>query len=164
MNDAWRNEFLDAYRSSRIADQEQYYGHRSRQYERARRWSVTATALLLVTAALFGALGSADSQRRGLWAFLAAAVSAVATGIISYEASFGFERYSRQYRDTKLALRLPDARGPRREDVQGPEGDDRVQDFVIEVERLLRTEIDSWAEHARRSDETRPPPGRGRHD
>jgi hypothetical protein len=157
MTDRWREAFLDAYRTHRVADQERYYGHRSRQYERARRWSVTATALLLVAAAFFGALGAADAQRRAMWAFLAAAVSAVATGIISYEASFGFERYSRQYRDTQLALRLLDARGPRSEDVQGPDGDIRVREFVVEVERLLRSEIDSWAEHARRSDESRRP-------
>lgn len=164
MNDAWREEFLDAYRSHRIADQEQYYGRRFRQYERARRWSVTTTALLLVAAAFFGALGTADSQRRAMWAFLAASVSALATGIISYEASFGFERYSRQFRDTQLALRLLDARGPRLEEVEGPDGDVRLQEFVVGVERLLRSEIDSWAEHTRGSDESSRLQGGGPHD
>jgi SMODS and SLOG-associating 2TM effector domain 1 len=112
VSDAWRAELLKAYRSHRLADQEDYYGRRSHEYERARRWSVTSAALLLVAAALLGALATADPQRRAMWAFLAAAVSALATGITSYEAAFGLERYSRQYRDTQLALRLLDARGP----------------------------------------------------
>jgi hypothetical protein len=157
MSDAWRSDLLEAYRSYRIADQERYYGRRSNEYERARRWSVTATALLLVAAALLGALGTADAQRRAMWAFLAAAVAALATGITSYEAAFGFERYSRQYRDTQHALRLLNARGPQPEDLEGSDGDARVQAFVIDVERLLRSEVDSWAEQSRRPEESRRP-------
>jgi SMODS and SLOG-associating 2TM effector domain 1 len=164
MSDAWRSEFLEVYRSHRIADQERYYGRRSRAYERARRWSVTATAVLLVAAALLGALGTADSQRRAMWAFLAATVSAVATGITSYEAAFGFERYSRQYRDTQLALRMLDVRGPQPDDLGGPDGDARVQEFVSGMERLLRSEVDSWAEQSRESEGSGRPDRSGQAD
>jgi SMODS and SLOG-associating 2TM effector domain 1 len=152
---------LEAYRTHRIADQERYYQLRSHEYERARRWAVAATAGLLVAAALLGALGTADSARRAMWAFLAAAVSAIATGIASYEAAFGFERYSRQYRDTQLALRLLDARGPQPVDLRGPDGDIKARDFVIDVERVLRSEVDSWAEQTRGPDESGTSDGRG---
>jgi SMODS and SLOG-associating 2TM effector domain 1 len=152
VSDAWRAELLGAYRRHRIAPQDVYYGHNSRNYEHARRWTLIATAVLLVLAALLGALGAADTPRRGMWAFLAAAVAAVATAITSYEAAFGFERYSRQYRDTRLALRLVEARGPRPEDLHGPDADTRVGEFVAEVERLLRSEVDSWSEHVERPD------------
>lgn len=158
MSDAWRAEFLDAYRRHRIGHQERYYGHRSRDYERARRWSVAATAVLLALAALFGALGAADAPRRAMWAFLAAAVSAVATAIMSYEAAFGFEHYSRQYRDTRLALRLVDARGPRSEDLDDSNADATLGEFVTEIERLLRSEVDSWSEQVDRP-EAGPPSG-----
>jgi hypothetical protein len=157
VSDGWGAEFLEAYRSHRIRHQERYYGQRSHDYEQARRWSVTATALLLVTAALLGALGAADAPRRAIWAFLAAALSAVATAITSYEAAFGFERYARQYRDTRLALRLVDARGPMPEDLEDPGTDARVGEFVVEVERLLRSEVDSWSEHVERPEGGLPP-------
>jgi SMODS and SLOG-associating 2TM effector domain 1 len=150
VTDAWRADLLRAYRTHRITHQDAYYGRRWREYERARRWSVTTTALLLVVAALLGTLATADSQRRAMWAFLAATVSAIATAITSYEAAFGFERHSRQYRETQAALRLLDARGPRPEDLDGSDDDARVQEFVVEVERLLRHEVDSWSEQTRR--------------
>lgn len=157
MSEAWRAEFLDAYRRHRIAHQERYYGRRSVDYERARRWSVTATAVLLVLAALLGALAAADAPRRAAWAFLAATVSALATAITSYEAAFGFERYSRQYRETRLALRLADARGPRPEDLDDSGGDAGVGEFAAGIERLLRSEVDSWSEQVEKPEAGTPP-------
>ena len=94
MTDGWRDEVLDVYRRYRIDDQARYYERRAADFERARRWTVTVTALLLVLAALFGSLGAADADRRAAWAFVAAALAALATALSTLESSFGFERFA----------------------------------------------------------------------
>ena len=107
-----RAEVLDAYRQHRIATQRDYYSGRAEQNETARRRAVTASAALLVLAALFGALATADIERRAVWAVVAASVSALATALMSYESAFGFERLARRYSETCSALALADAFGP----------------------------------------------------
>jgi hypothetical protein len=157
VSDAWRGELLDAYRHHRVDDQIDYYGAKATDFERARRWTVTITALLLVMAALFGALGAAYSDHRAMWAFFAATLSAVATAVSAFEAASGFERFSRQYAETRAALVLAAAHGPRTDDVgvNGDEagGETEIQSFVVDVERVLRAEVDTWSHVAER------PPG-----
>jgi SMODS and SLOG-associating 2TM effector domain 1 len=145
-----RAELLDAYRQHRIADQRTYYSGRAEQNESARRTAVTASAVLLILAALFGALATADIERRAVWAVVAAAVSALATALISYEAAFGFERLARRYAETNSALALADVFGPRPEDLDQLESDAErdaaVLAFVTDTERLLRSEVDTWSQ------------------
>jgi hypothetical protein len=149
MNDR-RAQLLDAYRQHRIATQRAYYSARAERNETARRWAVTASAALLVLAALFGALATADAERRALWAFVAASVSALATALMSYEAAFGFERLARRYAETRSALALADVLGPRPEDLDQLETDakrdEAVSAFVADTERLLRSEVDTWSQ------------------
>jgi hypothetical protein len=158
-----RAQLLDAYRQYRIAPQRAYYAGRAERNETARRWAVTATASLLVLAALFGALGTADPERRALWAFVAASLAALATALTSYEAAFGFERLARRYAETRSALALADVFGPRPEDLDqlgtDTERNQMVSAFVAETERLLRSEVDTWSQQAATAAEQRPPEG-----
>jgi hypothetical protein len=133
-------QLLDAYRHHRVEDQVGYYERRSGDYERARRLSVTITALLLVLAALFGALGAADANRRAVWAFTAAAFAALGTALTTFESAFGFERLSRQFGETGAAVALRNAQGPK--DGKGVPG------FVEDVEGILRSEVDRWSQQA----------------
>jgi SMODS and SLOG-associating 2TM effector domain 1 len=151
MNDR-RAEFLDAYRQHRVTTQQAYYSARAERNEAARRGAVTATGTLLVLAALFGALATADATRRALWAFVAASVSALATALVSYEAAFGFERLARQYAQTRSAIAMADVFGPRPEDLDrlgtDEERDEAISTFVANTERLLRSEVDTWSSQA----------------
>jgi hypothetical protein len=154
VSDAWRGELLDAYRHHRVDAQIGYYGAKADDFERARRWTVTTSAVLLVLAALFGALGAAYTDRRAMWAFFAATLSAVATAVSAFEAASGFERFSRQYAETRAALVLASAHGPRAQDI-GVNGDaaaseTEVQAFVGDIERVLRAEVDTWSHVAER--------------
>ena len=152
-----RAELLDAYRQHRIATQRDYYSRRAEQNETARRRAVTASAALLVLAALFGALATADIERRALWAVVAASVSALATALMSYEAAFGFERLARRYAETCSALALADVFGPRPEDLDQLETDAKRDEallaFVTDTERLLRSEVDTWSQQTANASE-----------
>ena len=134
-------QLLDAYRQHRVEDQVGYYERRSGDYERARRLSVTITAALLVLAALFGALGAADANRRAVWAFTAAAFAALGTALTTFESAFGFERLSRQFGETGAAVALRNVQGPK-DDKGGVPG------FVEDVEGILRSEVDRWSQQA----------------
>jgi hypothetical protein len=149
----WRSELLDAYRRHRIDDQTQYYARRAVEFERARRWTVAASAGLLVLAALCGAVGAAYGAHRAMWAFMAAALSAVASAISGFEAAFGFERFSRGANETVSALALADTHGPR---VGRPASDEELLAFVVGVERLLRSEVDTWSQVAEKAAESTP--------
>jgi hypothetical protein len=147
----WRSEVLDAYRRHRIDDQTHYYSRRAIEFERARRWTVAASAGLLVGAALCGVLGATYGEHRAMWAFLAAALSATATAISGFEAAFGFERFSRGANETVSALALADTHGPR---AGRPASDEELMAFVVGVERLLRSEVDTWSQVAEKAAET----------
>jgi hypothetical protein len=147
----WRSELLDAYRRHRIDDQTHYYGRRGVEFERARRWTVTASAGLLVLAALAGALGAVYGPQRAMWAFIAAGLSAVASAISGFEAAFGFERFSRRATETASALALAAIHGPR---VDRPASDEDLLAFVVDVERLLRSEVDTWSQLAAKTTDT----------
>ena len=140
-----RAQVLAAYRMNRVDEQIAYYEARAAQYERARRAAVNLAAGLLVLAALFGALATADADRRSMWAFCAAMVSALATAIASYEAAFGFERLSREYGATRAALEMAEVRAPREAAIAGDNGDELVKRHVSEVEGLLLAEVDRWS-------------------
>jgi SMODS and SLOG-associating 2TM effector domain 1 len=116
--------------------------------------------VLLILAALFGALATADAARRAMWALTATALSALATAMTSYEAAFGFERLARQYAETGSALALADVNGPQPDDLDDLDGDEardqRVAMFVTEVERVLRSEVDTWSQRAATLPEHRP--------
>jgi hypothetical protein len=147
----WRAELLDAYRRHRIDDQAHYYARRGIEYERARRWTVAASAGLLVLAALAGALGAAYAPQRAMWAFVAAALSAVATAINGFESAFGFERFSRRATETASALALADTHGPR---VGLPATDEELLAYVVDIERLLRSEVDTWSQLAAKTSDS----------
>lgn len=158
-------QVLDLYRRYRIADQEAFYSVRADVHESARRWAVTLSAVLLVLAAILGALGAADEARRAMWAFLAACTSATATALAAYEAAAGFERLGRQYAETRDAIALADVVGPVAGGLSELETDaDRdaeVTAFVARTERLLRSEVDTWSQQAAAMyDAARPPSGR----
>jgi len=142
---ARRAQALAAYRLNRVQEQIAYYEARSAQYERARRSAVNLAAGLLVLAALFGALATADADRRSMWAFIAAVVAALATAITSYEAAFGFERLSREYGGTRAALEMAEVRAPRAGALAGDDGDALLSRHVAEVEGLLLAEVDRWS-------------------
>jgi hypothetical protein len=130
---------MDAYRVYRVLPQADFYRTRVTRFERALRQTTKVSAVLLVLAALCGALGVADASRRGMWAFLAAAFAAVSTAIAAYEVAFGFERLGRQYQAALAALELLDAERPLAPD------DPAVARHVTRSERLLRSEVDTWS-------------------
>jgi hypothetical protein len=144
----WRSELLDAYRRHRIDDQTRYYGRRAVEFERARRWTLATSAGLLVSAALCGALGAAYGAHRAMWAFIAAALSALASALNGFETAFGFERFSRGATETASALAIADTHGPR---VSPPATDEELLAFVVGVERLLRSEVDTWSQVAEKT-------------
>jgi hypothetical protein len=133
------DQVLQAYDHYRVEDQVAYYRRQTIICERALRRTTRISAVLLVFAALFGSLGAVDEARRGMWAFMAATFAALSTAIAAYEVAFGFERLSRQYADTLSALMLAYAAGPTAPD------DQNVEQHVALVERLLRSEVDSWS-------------------
>jgi SMODS and SLOG-associating 2TM effector domain 1 len=147
------DELQKAYDEYRVRDQIDYYERRTVTYERALRRTMNISAVLLVLAALCGSLGAVDSHRRGMWAFLAASLAALATAVATYEAAFGFEPLARQYRETAATLRLAEAKGPRSRDAKG------ITDYVDGVERLLRDEVDRFAHlkfEVTKADESQP--------
>lgn len=144
----WYREFLAAYRRHRVQDQSEWYAERARQFERARRRVVSLSAVLMVFAALFGALGAADAGGRGSWAFLAATMAALATGLTSFEAAVGLERYGRLYGEAHRALMVAAADAPIDADL-AVDGDARVRTHVQRIERILGDEVDTWSRYAR---------------
>jgi SMODS and SLOG-associating 2TM effector domain 1 len=156
-----RTEVLDAYRRHRLISQEAFYAVRAARSAAARRWAVTFSAGLLVSAALFGALATADEPRRAMWAFVAASVSALATAITSYEAAFGFERLARQYDETRNALALANVFGPQASGLDQlaseAERDEATAAFVSETERLLRSEVETWSQQTATQLASEPP-------
>ena len=68
----WRSELLDAYRRHRIDDQTHYYAS-VRRVRAGGRWTVTASAGLLVFGRAGGAVGAATASTAAMWAFMAAA-------------------------------------------------------------------------------------------
>jgi hypothetical protein len=147
-----RAQLLDAYRQERLASQAVWFARRAQSNETARRRAVTASAALLVLAALFGALASADASRRSLWGFAAAVAGALATALSSYAAAFGFERLARLYSRTSTAVAVADVFGPRPDELarldSDTERDHVVAQFVADTERLLRGEVDTWSRQA----------------
>ena len=136
------DELLRLYARHRIDDQIAYYERQADRNERALRRAVSIAALLFVAATLCGALAAADAAGgRGMWAFCSAGFAALATALSAYEVAFGFERYSRQYTETRAALELADASRPPASD---PEA---VVEYVTRVEGLLRSDVESWSEH-----------------
>jgi hypothetical protein len=145
----WRREFLAAYRRHRLDDQTAYYASRARSYERSRRRIITLSATFMIAAASFGALGAADADRRQTWAFTGAVVAALGTALTSFESAFGLERYARLYDEAHRALMLAAADLPRPEELEGPEGQARLQSFVERVEGILGNEVESWSFYSR---------------
>ena len=136
------DELLRLYGRHRIEDQIAYYRRQAERNERALRRAVTIAALLFVAATMCGALATAEAPGgRGMWAFCSAGFAALATALSAYEVAFGFERYSRQYAETRAALELADASRP---PVSDP---DAVVEYVSRVEGLLRSDVESWSEH-----------------
>jgi hypothetical protein len=138
MSDATNEEVLEAYRTYRIMDQVVYYTRQAERYERARRRALALTSLLFVLATLFGALGAVDETHRGLWAFMAAGLAALATAVTGYESAFSFEVLARQYRDTVAALKLTEAQGPAPTDPSPIE-------YINGIELILRSEVETWS-------------------
>jgi hypothetical protein len=101
---------------------------------------VWITAVLLVLAAFFGALGAADANRRAVWAFTAAALAALGTAVATFESAFDFERLSRQFSETGDAVALRNAKGPK--------PDEGVPGFVTAIEEILGSEVDRWSHQA----------------
>lgn len=135
----WTKESaLEAYGKYRILDQVTYYTRQAERYEKARRRALAITATLFVLATLFGALGTVDEPRRGVWAFVAAGLAALATTVTGYESAFSFERLARQYRDTVAALKLAEARGPEADDAS-------LDKYVQSIELILRSEVETWS-------------------
>jgi SMODS and SLOG-associating 2TM effector domain 1 len=146
----WKTQFLAAYRTHRLDHQVGYYARRSADYDRARRWTLRISAIALVLSALFGALSTADVNRRAMWAFVAAFCAALASAFAAYEASFGLEPLSRQYADTMSALRLAAVEAPSAGDLVGEEGTSRIRQFVGTTEVMLRSEVDTWLQRTAR--------------
>jgi hypothetical protein len=146
MSDRWEDEFLLAYRAHRVDDQMAYYGRRAAENEKARREALWISAVCFVIAALFGALATADQQRRQLWAVIAAGFGALATAVGTYEAAFGFERLSRQFEDARGALHIADVRGPQTGDPAPEDPVGSLATFVDGVEDILQSEVDSWTQ------------------
>lgn len=149
MTEQWQREYLAAYRRHRLDDQTAYYGTRARAFERSRRRVITLSATFMIAAAFFGALGAADADRRSTWAFIGAAVAAIGTALTSFESAFGLERYARLYDEAHRALTFVAAEAPRAEDLDGPDGEARLQAFVERVEGILTDEVDSWSFYTR---------------
>ena len=125
---------LELFLNHRVEDQASYYRSQAATYQAALRRTTRLSASLLVGASLFGALGAIDVARRGLWAFIATALAAVSTAIATYEIAFEFERRGRQYGETNAALAL-----------KGIPADGQFVEYVVDVERLLMGEVDSWS-------------------
>lgn len=131
---------LDAYRRYRVEAQAAYYERQARTFQKALRRTTRISAVLLVGAAFFGALGTADPSHRGIWAFTATALAALATAVATYEITFGFERLSRQYDDTLAALVLADAAGLTLDD-----DGDALAARVTSIEQVLTGEVAGWS-------------------
>ncbi|WP_051274550.1 SLATT domain-containing protein [Cellulomonas sp. URHD0024] len=144
---SWPAEALDLYRRHRLEEQARWYEQRSRRLETGLHQTVTASALLLVCAALFGGLGVADPLHRAAWACVAAFCGALAAATNTYEAMSGFGTLSRRYDDTAGALRLAAARASSI-DV----GDGRAVDsFIAEAEAIQLGEVGTWSMLLRQS-------------
>ena len=103
----------------------------------------------MIAAAFFGALGAADANRRPMWAFTGALLAAIGTALTSFESAFGLERYARLYDEANRALTFAAAEAPRPEELDGPDGEARLQAFVERVEGILGDEVDSWGFYSR---------------
>jgi len=136
---SWSQESaLGAYGRYRIATQVEYYTRQANRYERARRHALVITASLFVLATLFGALGTVDEPRRGVWAFVAAGLAALGTTVTGYESAFAFQTLAPQYSDRGAALKLAEAKGPEADDVA-------LDKYVKSIELILRSEVETWS-------------------
>ncbi len=145
----WHSQYLAAYQSHRLEDQRNYYAQRARTFDRARRSVITSSALFMVLAALFGALGAGDVDHRPMWAFIAATVAAIGTALTSFEAAFGLERYARVFGEAQRALTLAGADAPTAAELTGADETTQVQGFTDQVERILADESDTWSHYTR---------------
>ncbi|MEZ0449159.1 SLATT domain-containing protein [Cellulomonas sp. ICMP 17802] len=155
-DDAWRAQALDLYRTHRLDEQAAWYANRSRRFDAALRATVTTSAVLLVLAAFFGALGTADAGRRPLWAVCAAACGALAATLNTYEATAGFGRLARQYADTLAAVRLAEAHGM----AAVGSDEDRPGALVALTEQILLGEVNAWSLVLRQADDGKDGNGR----
>jgi SMODS and SLOG-associating 2TM effector domain 1 len=148
----WQAQYVAAYRRYRLDDQRAYYGARSRSYERARRMVITMSAVLMVFAACFGALGAADADRRALWAFLAAGVAALGTAFTSFEAAFALERSARLYDQAERGLALVAAETPPAAALADDGAEALIDVYTTRVERIIDDESDTWSHYTRATD------------
>jgi hypothetical protein len=134
----WVAQAVMAYRRHRVESQADWYEGRAAGLEAAVRQTITSSAVLLVLAALFGALSAAEPLHRSLWAVVATAFGALATATNNYEAMSGFGRLARRYQDTAAALRLAAAQAVH-VDAAG------LPTFVQDAEGVLLGEVGTWS-------------------
>jgi len=132
------------YRSHRLLTQKDWYEARYQEFRKARNQARLGAASVLVLASGAAACSSADlGGGRQWWAVAAATLGAIATALTGYEATYGFDRLSRNYEQAvgamaHLELTIDFDSAPGRTPSDAAKVIGRIED------ELLR-EVDAWA-------------------
>jgi hypothetical protein len=154
-------DVLTAYRAHRLEAQLQWYDGRVKEFRTARNQARLTAAILLVVAAVLGAMASVDIVGwRTWWALAATVVGGLSAALTSYEAAFGFDRQARDYERaraamTRVALRWP---GSPCRAIEG-DGVSQIATFVRDAEAGFLSEVDQWAKQASVEPAPLPPAG-----
>ncbi len=147
-------QFHALYRKLRIADQQNYYNERTREYKKAHSQTIIVRNILLILAAAGGLAGqlTAGTGRAAL-GVLAAVLAALAAAVTAFEALIGFPQLRKLYNDAALNLTEAEIDW----DAAGPGGDLAAE--VERVERIFRSENGQWGQLVIEGTPKTPPAG-----
>lgn len=97
--------FRRLYRTARLEDQAEFYGHRRREYEAATRQGAAAAAGFAALSFLAGLLAVLDVLGfRDGWGVVGAGAGALSGAVAGYVGLHAFERLAKLYADAERSL------------------------------------------------------------
>jgi hypothetical protein len=134
-------QFRVLYRHLRIADQQEFYESRSKEYADAHRQALVLRNVLLLLSAAAGVAGQlvAGTGRAGL-SVIAAVLAALAGAVTAFETLIGFPKLKKLFEDAALNLSAAKI------DWDAMEPDRDATADVERVEKIFRTENGQWGQ------------------
>jgi hypothetical protein len=151
MNQLEGNQFLELYQKFRYEDQINYYRGRQREFSGAQTQAITISILLILLAAIAGALEAVDVSWVKITCQIIATIAPVlSTALAAYNALYAFEQQAKLYQDTlhnlsRARILIP----PSKPGLSDQEYADQLRKFVHEVEETFRAEQGQWGQLAR---------------
>jgi hypothetical protein len=151
MNELKRNQFLELYQKYRFEEQINYYRNRQKEFSGAQTQALTISILLILLAAIAGALEAIDVPWLKITCQIVATIAPVlSTALAGYNALYAFEQQAKLFQDT--SYNLQQARSLIPELKPGASDDEytgQLRKFVHEVEDTFLAEQGQWGQLAR---------------